>query len=233
MMHPAWLVGVRAVAFDLDGTLVDSLQDLVAAANALRQAWQCPPLSMPRIASFVGDGMAALVARVVCDDPEGQLDTVTLEQATAVFRMYYATHLSRHSQVYPEVLAGLAMLRQASLSLAVVTNKPAQFSEPLLAQLGLLSWFNYCLSGDSLPEKKPSPLPLLTLCERWGLMPTQILMVGDSRNDVQAARAAGCPVVVVPYGYSHCPAEQLGADAVLPSVQRLAQLYLGIGDGMA
>lgn len=233
MTNMAWLTGIRAVAFDLDGTLVDSLDDLTAAANALRHAWQCPPLARERIASFVGDGMAALVARTVCDDRDAHLPAETLAHATAVFRMYYATHLSRHSCLYPGVLAGLAMLRQAGLPLAIVTNKPAQFSEPLLTHLGLAPWFSHCLSGDSLPEKKPSALPLRTLCERWGFTPAQVLMVGDSHNDVQAARAAGCPVVVVPYGYSHQAVTELHADAIVDSVQTLARLYLGNGNGMA
>ncbi|MFC3873715.1 phosphoglycolate phosphatase [Neisseria musculi] len=192
---------VQAVAFDLDGTLCDSVPDLAAAANATRQHMGLPPLPEHTVANYVGDGIASLVHRVLTDSRNGQAEPGRWEQAFAFFIRYYREHLSVFTRPYPETEAGLALLRSLGIPLAVVTNKNEVLATELLQQLHLADYFSLILGGDSLPEKKPSPLPLLHAAEVLGTAPADMLMVGDSANDILAAKAAGCLSVGVTFGY--------------------------------
>ncbi|MBF0803461.1 MULTISPECIES: phosphoglycolate phosphatase [unclassified Neisseria] len=192
---------VQAVAFDLDGTLCDSVPDLAAAANATRQHMGLPPLPEHTVASYVGDGIASLVHRVLTDSRNGQAEPGRWEQAFAFFIRYYREHLSVFTRPYPETEAGLALLRSLGIPLAVVTNKNEVLATELLQQLHLADYFSLILGGDSLPEKKPSPLPLLHAAEVLGTAPADMLMVGDSANDILSAKAAGCLSVGVTFGY--------------------------------
>ncbi|WP_018150555.1 phosphoglycolate phosphatase [Leeia oryzae] len=218
------MMDIKAVAFDLDGTLVDSIKDLAFSANEVRKALGLPALSESRVESFVGDGAASLIARVLADDKSAEPDDSVLQrQGNTLFKEIYRTHLSRHTLPYAGVAETLAALRRQGLKLACVTNKPLHFTEPLLDVLALDPYFELIIGGDTLPEKKPHPMPLLYTAEVLGVSPHTLLMVGDSENDVKSARAAGCPVWVVDYGYAE-NAAALGADRVISTCDALVEL---------
>lgn len=214
------LDSIQAVAFDLDGTLVDSIPDLAAAANAMREHLQLPPLEEVRIQSHVGDGIASLVHRVLTDDRDGQAHNQLWEKAFTFFVQYYREHIADLTCAYPGVVDGLALLRALKLPLVVITNKSERLAIPLLQELELFGQFSMVIGGDTLAEKKPSALPLQHVCQVLNIDTANLLMVGDSRNDILAARNAGSPVAAVSYGYEEV--EHLGADVVINS---LAELY--------
>ncbi len=211
---------LKAFAFDLDGTLTDSIADLAAAANRMRAALGMPPLEPSRIQSHVGDGIASLVHRALTDERDGVADPALWEQGYTLFVTEYAAHLCDHTRLYPGVLDGLQLLKTLQLPLAVVTNKSERLAVPLLQKLGIADLFSLVIGGDTLAEKKPSGLPVRHAAEVMGVEPTQLGMVGDSVNDVKAARAAGAVAVAVSYGYEDVAT--LEADVVVDS---LAQLY--------
>ena len=210
---------IRSVTIDLDGTLLDTVPDLAAAANAMLREMGRPEYPTATIAAFIGRGIPKLVARCLPD-----LDEAAVEQAQAIFRRHYAIENGRRSTLFPGVLEGLQAFRAAGLPLAVITNKAAAFTEPLLVATKLGIWFNFAVSGDSLPEKKPHPLPLLHACQRMGTLPAENLHIGDSRHDAAAARAAGCPVFLVPYGYNEGEDVQgIDCDAIVTSLAEAAR----------
>ena len=187
---------------DLDGTLLDTIPDLAAATNLMLGALGEPALPLDTVRAFVGKGIPRLVERALARDRDGRIDAETLAQALPVFERFYGEVNGRHTTVYPGVREGLQQLRAAGFPLACVTNKAAAFTLPLLRQTELDRYFAQVISGDTLERKKPDPLPLLHVCAQFGVAPERMLMIGDSVNDVQAARAAGCPVFCVPYGYN-------------------------------
>ena len=193
---------IHALAFDLDGTLCDTLPDLAAAANAARVHSGLAPLSTARIESYIGDGIPRLVHRVLLDARDGDADAAQHAAAYQYFTAYYGDHLHDATRLYDGVAATLAALRARGLPLAVVTNKNEPLARRLLAALGIADYFAHIYGGDSLPEKKPAPLPLLTAAARLGVASAGMLMVGDSANDIRAGKAAGCPVAAVTYGYA-------------------------------
>jgi phosphoglycolate phosphatase len=147
------------------------------------------------------------------------------ERAMPIFDRYYAQWVSRKSRPFPGVIEGLQAFKGMGLHLACITNKAERFTLPLLQDTGLADYFELILAGDTLPEKKPSPLPLRHACEVFGVQPAELLLIGDSLNDTQAARAAGCPVFCVPYGYNRGrPVEELDLDRVVPSLAEAARL---------
>ena len=192
---------VKAVVIDLDGTLLDTIGDLAGAANSMRLELGLAPLDPDVIKTFVGKGIANLVSRTLTYG-RGNLDQAALNAAVAVFERHYALCLTATSRPYPGAEKGLQALRAKGLRLGCITNKAARFTRPLLESAGLAGYFEIVLSGDSLPRKKPDPLPLLHAARFFNVEPRELLLIGDSVNDVQAARAAGCPVFVVPYGYN-------------------------------
>ena len=202
---------IHAIAFDLDGTLVDSLADLAAAANAMREQLNLPPLPDDVVASYVGDGVATLVHRSLCDARDGQADEALWQQGFVAFMRHYRTHLSVHTRTYPGVEGALKLFRAQQKPLAVVTNKNEILAAELLQQLGLDAYFSLIIGGDTLPEKKPAALPLLHCAEVLGVKPAHLLMVGDSANDILAARAAACPSAGVRWGYADMDALQADA----------------------
>lgn len=210
---------IKAVALDLDGTLLDTAPDLAIAASAMLVDCGYPPVSEVTVRGYIGRGADKLVKGLLTGDPEGEPDAVLFEAAKERFFAHYDACLDVKTRYFPLVLEGIAALKQAELRLACVTNKPARFTMPLLKAKNLLQAFDLVLSGDSLKEKKPHPMPLQHTCAFFGIAPTELLMLGDSASDVAAARAAGCPVFVVPYGYT-CGVEpaELGADRVVTSV---------------
>lgn len=210
---------IRSVTLDLDGTLLDTVPDLAAAANAVRGEFGHEPLTEAVIARLVGRGIDVLVERCL---PE--LTGEALARAKDRFRHHYARENGRQARLFPGVATGLEMLKQHDLPLAVITNKAAAFSEPLLASCGLSPYFRFVISGDSVAEKKPHPLPLLTACARLDVKPEENLHIGDSAHDVAAAHAAGCPAWLVPYGYNEGRRVQEGdADAIVSSLLEAAQ----------
>lgn len=214
---------IRSVTLDLDGTLLDTIPDLAAAANAMMRELGRAEYPVETVASFVGKGIPNLVARCLPD-----LDDAALKQAQAVFRRHYAVENGRRSKPYPGVFEGLQLLRAAGIPLAVITNKASDFTGPLLASSGLAPLLEFAISGDSLAEKKPSPLPVRHACARLGVPPAQNLHIGDSGNDYHAARDAGCPVLLVPYGYNEGQdVRELDRNAIVGSLAEAAHLVLG------
>ena len=214
---------IRSVTIDLDGTLVDTVPDLAAAANGMMRELGRPEYAIGTIASFIGRGIPKLVERCLPD-----LDAGAVAQAQAVFRRHYADENGRRSTLFPGVLDGLLAFRTAGLPMAVITNKAAAFTGPLLVAMQLAPWFEFAVSGDSLPEKKPHPMPLLHACQRLGTVPAENLHIGDSRHDAAAARAAGCPVFLVPYGYNEGEDVQgIDCDAIVVSLAEAARRIAG------
>ncbi len=197
------LADIQAVLFDLDGTLVDSVPDLARAIDRMLAEFDRPPAGEAKVRDWVGNGSLNLVRRALSGRMEGDVDPELANQALERYFFHYSNNLSTHSQLYPGVEETLSQLATAGYALAVVTNKPARFAEPLLNDLGIGKYFSVIIGGDTLPERKPHPAPLLHAAQQLGVTPSRTLMVGDSRNDIEAARAAGMPVVCVPYGYNH------------------------------
>jgi phosphoglycolate phosphatase len=216
------LAAVQACLVDLDGTLVDTLGDFTEAVNRTLAELSLPPQTPAQVESGVGRGSEHLVRTVLSGAgvPEPDLST---PEALAVYQRHYGQVNGQFSAVYPGVVQGLAALRARGLPLVCLTNKPVAYARELLALKGLAGYFVQVYGGDSFAEKKPSPVPLLGACAALGLAPHTVLMVGDSLNDAQAARAAGCPVVLVTYGYHHGQVPTLAdADAVVGSLAALA-----------
>lgn len=212
----------RAALFDLDGTLVDTAPDLAAAANRMLAELGRTPLDAEGIRDYIGKGVANLVERCVAATGGGS--EAQRREALEVFERHYVAGIADRSRPYPGVVDGLAALERAGIAMGCVTNKAGRFTEPLLELTGLRRFFGVVVSGDTVERKKPHAEPMLFAASRLGASPRETLVVGDSLNDVQAARAAGCRVVVVPYGYREGLAvEDLGADAVVQSVEEAAR----------
>ncbi|RZS84020.1 phosphoglycolate phosphatase [Pigmentiphaga kullae] len=192
----------RAVLIDLDGTLVDSVPDLARAANIMRVEFGLVPLREDVIATFVGKGMENLVHRALSGSLDGRAEQERFPQALDVFRDAYHEVNGETARIFDGVLEGLQAMKAQGLRIAVVTNKPAEFTGPLLERIGLRAYFDAVVSGDSVARKKPDPDPVLHACELLGVTPAEAVVVGDSMNDASAARAAGCRVLLVPYGYN-------------------------------
>lgn len=197
----AFPIPVRAVLLDLDGTLVDTVGDIATAANMMRSALGFAPLEPATIATFVGKGIPNLVARTL-KDAVGEVGPTALKVAVANFERQYEKVFGDTSRPFPGVVDGLNAMRAKGFRLGCVTNKAEKFTSPLLERTGLAGYFEITLSGDSLAEKKPHPMPLLHAAGHFGVPPAQMLLIGDSVNDAEAARAAGSPVFIVPYGYN-------------------------------
>ena len=214
-------IPVDSVTLDLDGTLLDTVPDLAAAANLMLRELGLPERHDEEIRRFVGRGIPNLVQR--CVTRETAPNAAFLARANEVFRRHYALTNGQRSIPYPGVLAGLATFRRMGLPMACITNKAAAFTEPLLHMTGLADYLALAVSGDTLPEKKPHPLPLLYACEQLGVAPSHNLHIGDSKHDTFAARAAGCPVFCVPYGYNEGgDVRELDCDAIVSTLDEAA-----------
>jgi phosphoglycolate phosphatase len=212
-----FMSGVRAILFDLDGTLVDTAPDIAAAVDATLRELERPSLDDAQVRSFIGRGVDVLLHRALTRD--GRADTAEHARARERFLEHYAAHNGRTAKLYPGVREGIDHARRLGLSMCCVTNKLQGFSEALLALTGLDRDFAFVQGGDALPKTKPDPLPLLHAAGRLGVAPHACLMVGDSSNDAHAARAAGMPVVLVGYGYSEdLPVGEIDCDAVVASI---------------
>jgi len=213
------------VLFDLDGTLVDSARDLACAADDTLAALGQAPIGEPAVRRFVGDGVERLVHRCLTGRLDGEAEPALAARALALFGERYAHHNARHSALYEGARQGLDALRARGTALGCVTNKPARFTEPLLVHMGIRGHFEVVVSGDTTGHRKPHPEPLLHAARALGADPARCLLVGDSDNDVRAARSAGMPVVCVSYGYNQGRDVAASApDAVIASLAELDAL---------
>ncbi|WP_428003238.1 phosphoglycolate phosphatase [Acidovorax sp.] len=222
----ALLSRVDAAIVDLDGTMVDTLGDFAEALNRMLRELALPAIGAEHIEHMVGKGSEHLLRSVlghVLASGGQAADAAQVESlypaAWVSYQKHYLDINGQYAQVYPGVVAGLQALQAAGLRLACLTNKPTDFAVPLLKAKGLHGYFSQVFGGDSFERKKPDPLPLLKTCEALGTAPLRTLMVGDSSNDAQAARAAGCPVVLVTYGYNHGqPVRAVDADGFVDAL---------------
>ena len=217
---------IKAAIIDLDGTMVDTMGDFVVAINLMLHDLGYPPVDRNVVAVRVGKGSEFLV-RSVLNYVESQSihvqtapDNIAIvERALDVYQQHYRAINGQHAQVYAGVFDGLAAMQKAGLKLACLTNKPVVFARELLKLKGLDWFFSQVFGGDSFANKKPDALPVLKTCEALGTLPDQTLMIGDSSNDALAARAAGCTVVLVTYGYNHgVPIQKVSADGYVDTL---------------
>ncbi|WP_286336632.1 phosphoglycolate phosphatase [Hydrogenimonas cancrithermarum] len=209
------------IIFDLDGTLIDSAPDLADAVNRTLETLGHAPFDETTIRGWVGNGARTLVKRALSGSTaiDEKLDDALFEEALEIFLGRYAQNLCRRTRLYPGVRETLERLHTRGHRLAIATNKPHVFVSPILETLALETFFDAILGGDSLPKKKPDPMPLLHLCGLLDVPPAHTLMVGDSKNDILAAKAAGIEVVGVTYGYNY------GEDIALHAPDAVAERF--------
>ncbi|NBI12842.1 phosphoglycolate phosphatase [[Haemophilus] felis] len=196
----------KLIGFDLDGTLVNSLPDLALSVNSALAEFDLPQAPENLVLTWIGNGADVLIARALAWAKEQTGRTLTDEKIKTLkyrFGVYYGENLCNLSHLYPNVKSTLEQLHAQGYILAVVTNKPTKHVQPVLHAFGIDHLFSEFLGGQSLPAIKPHPAPLYYLCGKFGLYPKQVLFVGDSKNDILAAHAAGCAVVGLTYGYNY------------------------------
>ncbi|MBE0619900.1 MAG: phosphoglycolate phosphatase [Burkholderiales bacterium] len=217
--------GIAAVMIDLDGTLLDTVPDIAAAAQRMLAKLDLPARSPEEIRDFIGKGIPNLVRRCL-PSGTGDAHTAALQnEALELFQEFYFEESGRCTAVFPGALEGLERFRDMRLRLACVTNKAARYTVPLLERMGMAAYFELVVSGDTLERKKPDPMQLAHICDEFSLAPSAALMIGDSANDVLAARAAGCPVLCVSYGYTEGEdVHELGCDAIVESLSEAANI---------
>ncbi len=214
------------VLIDVDGTLVDSVPDLAWCVDEMMRQLDMPERGESSVRHWVGNGVPRLVERALTNDLDGMPDKALYDKAYPIFLDLYADNTSERSKLYDGVKEGLDYLQAAGYRLGCVTNKASQFTEPLLKTLGLYDLFEIVISGDTLPKKKPDPLPLLHAAEKLGVTPAESLMLGDSMSDVKAARAAGFRIICMTYGYNHGEdIRDSNPDAVIDSMAELEGLF--------
>lgn len=225
MTENQMLHGIRGVIIDLDGTMLHTAQDLHIAINRMRAGLGLAPLDLDTAISFVGKGAENLVRKTIgVDFSESEVER-RFKEAMALFEQHYFDVNGEFATAYPGVHEGLQEMQAKGLRLACVTNKPIAFTLPLLKKTGLHDYFEIIYGGDSFAKKKPDPMQLLQVCADFNLAPEQIVAIGDSINDSQAARAAGCKVLAVPYGYNHGQAIQdVDSDGIVSSLLEAAHL---------
>ncbi len=197
---------IKLIMFDLDGTLVDSAPEIAAAANLMLADLARPVLPVAQIKSYIGEGVVALIKRCLTSQADFSAldiepDEKLMTQAESFFVKHYAD-CAAESKPFSGVIQGLQMLHNLGFKLACVTNKPEKFTLPLLQKSGLIDFFEMVVAGDTLPKKKPDPMQLRYVCEKLSVPISEALLVGDSNTDIEAASAAGCFIITVPYGYN-------------------------------
>jgi phosphoglycolate phosphatase len=221
------------ILIDVDGTMVDSVPDLAYCVDEMMKQLDMPTHGEAKVRNWVGNGVERLVRRALIGKLDGEPDEALYDQAYPIFLDLYTDNTSKRSCLYPGVKEGLEYLKDEGYQMGCVTNKAAQFTEPLLKELGVYDYFSIVISGDTLPEKKPDPMPLLHAAKFFNVAPEQALMIGDSISDVKAARAAGYRIVCMTYGYNHgVDIRDAKPDAIMDSMAELPNL-LGKLQGVA
>ena len=216
---------IRAAIIDLDGTMLDTVPDFELALNGMRADFKLAPIGQDVIKPMVGKGSEKLIRDVLALDYEPERIDAVFDEAMASYQRHYLAINGERSVLYAGVIEGLQAMRAMGLRLACVTNKPVAFATPLLAQKGLAPLFELLYGGDSFPKKKPDPMPLLQVCSDFDLAPPSVVAIGDSSNDAEAARAARCYVLTVPYGYNHGrPVQSIDSDGIVNSLLDAAEL---------
>lgn len=222
-------VPIRACIVDLDGTLIDTLGDFEVALNAMLSELGRRHVTSAEIGCWVGKGSEHLIRTVLINtvSTEQERDVAVVDKLMPeAWSLYQETYLrinGQHSTVFAGAKDGLDRLKAQGFAMACLTNKPLSFAAPLLEAKGLSKYFSHVFGGDSFPRKKPDPLPLVETCKALGYSPSETLMIGDSANDAQAARGAGCPVVLMTYGYNHGePVRSVDADGFFNSLAEIA-----------
>ena len=191
------------IMIDVDGTLVDSVPDLSWCLDETLKQVGLPPRGEASARNWVGNGVIRIVERGIANDLDAAHDPEIFEKAMPIFRALYAENTSKRSVLYPGVREGMDYLQTLGIKIGCITNKDAEFTHPILKDLGLWDDFEIVISGDTLAKKKPDPLPLLHGAKELGADPKNSLMLGDSTSDVKAARAAGFDIICMSYGYNH------------------------------
>jgi phosphoglycolate phosphatase len=212
---------IDAAILDLDGTLIDTIGDFLVALNRMLGELALPSVEREFIERTVGKGSEHLIHSTL--DQVGADTAALYTRAFERYQHHYETVNGQYASVYPGVVEGLEHLSTQGRRLACLTNKPTAFARALLGAKGLDGFFAEVFGGDAFERKKPDPLPLLETCAALGSLPARTLMIGDSSNDARAARAAGCPVVLVSYGYNHGQSvHALDVDGVIDRLDALA-----------
>jgi phosphoglycolate phosphatase len=193
----------QMILIDVDGTLVDSVPDLAYCVDEMMKALGRPVHGEAKVRNWVGNGVERLVKRSLLGQLEGEPDDVDFEKALPIFLDLYSKNVSHRSALFPGVREAIDYFKGQHYKLGCVTNKASQFTIPLLEDMGIHDEFDYLVCGDTLPKKKPDPLPLLHAAEHLGVTAENSLMIGDSISDVKAARAAGFQIICMSYGYNH------------------------------
>ena len=215
----------KMILMDLDGTLVDSVPDLAYCIDEMMRSMGRPTHGEERVRDWVGNGVERLVRRALTGHLDGEPADEEFERAYPMFLDLYIQNTSKRSALYPGIREGLDWLESKGYMLGCVTNKAAQFTEPLLRDLKVRDYFGLVIAGDTLPRKKPDPLPLLHAAEYFRVPPAESLMVGDSMSDVKASRAAGFSIVCMSYGYNHgLDIREVKPDAVIDSLVEIKGL---------
>ncbi len=213
------------VLIDVDGTLVDSVPDLAYCVDEMLKALDMPVRGEDRVRHWVGNGVERLVRRALINQLDGEPDEALFEKAMPIFNELYAENTSKRSCLYPGVKEALDFLKSTDVKIGCVTNKAAQFTLPIIRDLGIADYFELVVCGDTLAKKKPDPLPLLHSAEKLGVKPENSLMLGDSMSDVKAARAAGFDIICMSYGYNHGEdIRDSKPDAVVDSMDEIRNL---------
>jgi phosphoglycolate phosphatase len=210
---------LQAAIIDLDGTMVDTADDFTAGLNGMLAQLDAAETSREEVIDYVGKGSEHLIRSVLAPRFETGHAQERFDEALAIYQEEYAKINGTHTRLYPDVEAGLKAMRDAGLKLACVTNKPRRFAVQLLTQYGLFDYFSIVIGGDTLPKKKPDPLPMLTACTQMQVAPEAAVAIGDSENDALAGRAAGLATLTVPYGYNHGQSVQtIKSDGIVGSL---------------
>ena len=219
----------KVVVFDLDGTLVDSVPDLHAALNWLLARLGRRAVTLEEVVGMVGDGVPKLVERGLL--ATGGLPAEGADGPIADFTRHYEANAATLTRPFPGAVAALAALRDAGCTLAICTNKPAGATGEILDALDLAPFFAAVAGGDTVPgARKPDPRHLMHVLDQLGAAPGDAVMVGDSHNDVNVAKAAGVPTVAVTFGYAHGPVEELGADVLIDHFDDLVPALMRLAD---